>query len=413
MSRSKQSQSQQQTLTNLQKVNQRLNSLQQSIQGKKKNSKKNSKKKIGGQARFSDARGANQLSPCAMKYALAIADPWNPQAAQACVPSFPARPSQKVPAFTRFTMTVGSAGYGFVLICPSLANDGTLAWFSGSTFAGTSPTFVVTGTGSTSTTGVQTAAISSQPYSTSQFDAAFGADTNNGIKGRMVCVGASIQATGSLQTTAGMYSNYVDPWHGNCYGMTTANIGSKREAIVTPINRSKHWLQTSASVTGETEYSTAAFYAATSTTNAILDEIYPFSDGNYLETVSSTNSYTNGACPMIFTVSGAPAGFSFEVEIIIHGEFIGGVTQAVLSPSHADVVGFQAVNAASQKLAGVMGSKDDPSSMKKSMFQLVNESLQELTGSAARGFGQAIMGNLGAPNHGTRSNSFNPYRIEN
>jgi len=63
------------------------------------------------------------LSHCAAKYAVAISDPWSPEADGACIPRAPSRPSQKIKLFNRVNVTISSNGYTPIYFMPCFAND--------------------------------------------------------------------------------------------------------------------------------------------------------------------------------------------------------------------------------------------------------------------------------------------------
>jgi len=301
-------------------------------------------------------------------------------------------------------MTVGTGGVGFVLYSPSLANDRAATWYSDATFAGTAASVSTSAVNVPIETGAN-AGFNNAPYTVSQFDASQGADFANGVKGRMVSAAMSMQCTAPISNVGGTYYLYSDPWHGNQNGATASSLGAKAECQIGRVTTRKIWTVTCATDMGEQQYATASAFTSTSSTGAVLAETYPFSDTNYFYSAS----FGNGAAPIVLVVTGA-AGLTFEIETVAHVEYIGGVTQALLTPSHADPVGAEAVNAAAQKLPLRMAAQPNVPP-KKSMMQDLGEALGELTGSAASAFADNIRRSQSMPfiDYSMRNGRDNPY----
>lgn len=281
------------------------------------------------------------MSECAAKYYAAIARPWSSDAVGACVPKFPARPSQKVTGFARITVATGTTGYGFALFVPTLANDLVTVWATDATFAGTTSTFVATGTGTTSTVGVAGHHMGNLPYGylslkSDDLD-------NQNASGRIVAYAASIQYTGTTYNMGGQYRMFSDPAHNNLYG---DSIGSRKECLIRRITPAKEWLALSATNEVELEYASGQYTPsqASGQTNT-MGSCFPYSNSAYLDALSLSALYANGAAPMLFEFWSEP-GNTFELEIVNHAEYVGVHTEGRNSPSHSDPKGLETVIAA-------------------------------------------------------------------
>jgi hypothetical protein len=84
------------------------------------------------------SNGTVQLSKCALKYALAIASPFNVAARGACIPTVPAPESFKTTGFIRGTAFIGTAGVGYILVAPCLAKDMPALFCTNALYTGTS-----------------------------------------------------------------------------------------------------------------------------------------------------------------------------------------------------------------------------------------------------------------------------------
>jgi len=290
-----------------------------------------------------------KLSPCALKYAICISDPWNPKAQGACVPSFPARNSYKHCSYTRFTLTGNSSGFAYVLISPCLANTRSYYYASSSSFVGSGTlTLTMAGTGSVLTPGTNAVFMSSLPASDG--DLAPNGYTNSVASGRILSVGVSCQYTGSAANAAGTLGFFVDPSHGNLANLTTATLKSRMETIVRRVTQAKNFFSAAAVSEIETDYATTQYSAfGAGSGNLRMASMYPWSNAEYSD-VASFATYENGGCPMALWIEGGVNGASYEIEIIQHCEYIGSKFEGRLTPSVADPVGYQTINSAAQRV---------------------------------------------------------------
>lgn len=271
------------------------------------------------------------LSECASKYAAAVSDPWSPEAAGACVPTFPSRPSQKVTAFARFTVTVGTNGFGFVLFAPTTANDSTGYYYSTASYAGTTATCLA---GS----GVTFGSYTNLPYNKADQVPTTSSVGSNTIGGRIVSFGASAQYTGTELNRGGLIYTLSEPGHFDMEGFTLANFGSYRECDIDRVSNSKKWLTVYGQSASEVQYPDD--WLTINTTVNELAAVFPFSRHNH-----QTHNTFAGAPIAGFAFTGT-AGNTFEVECVMHLEYVGYKCQPVLTPSHSDARGFEIVQQA-------------------------------------------------------------------
>lgn len=277
--------------------------------------------------------GASSLSACAAKYALALGSPFSAQALGACVPTFPARPSQKVHSRVFGTFQVGTGGVGFISHAPTVCNNLNSIYYSRSGFTLT--------TADVAAIGVTQAPFDSIPYSTTQIfpTPTTGEYISNSVRGRVVCSAIRIRYVGTELNRSGVIYGLVTPDHSNMQNSSITQMTKYRECIRRPVSRAWTTLCSCAIDPDEADYpDISALQNAAQSNQGSLEACFPFSGGNYL----LTTAQSIGGVPMLFLVTGA-AFNEFEYEIITHLEYTGGPIQQLLSPSHADLAGLSKV----------------------------------------------------------------------
>lgn len=278
-----------------------------------------------------------RLSACAAHYAATIATPFLPSAVGACVPTFPARLTQKVSAKMSGQFVVGTK-QGFLAVTPCVANDQACIFHSDSgTYAGTSavitPSAYVAGTGYNVYTTV--------PYNNVPLLDG-GAISSSTLKGRVVSVGVRVRYTGTELYKGGTLYALIRPDHETVNDMSPSGMASYKECIKVPVSRK--WTEIVASAVDPDEtifFDSTRFFTAGSASAGTLEYIsalFPFSQGQSIDSTSTTV----GAPIILFMATGNP-GNTFEYEIIQHLEYIGSLTQSVASKSHADADGLSMV----------------------------------------------------------------------
>jgi len=328
----------------------------------RQSNQQNSKKKKSS-SRQPSTQNLLGLSSCVLKYATAISDPWSPESAGACIPTFPSRPSQKLAVFCRTTCVIGTGNLGAIGITPCLANNFPTIYCTNGTYVNANSLNVTNATGATipflSHNG---------PYAGS--DLTSGSETDKpAVSGRIVSVGVSVQYTGTKLNEGGLIRGLVEPDHGNLNGYTYSYLGGYRECYVATSGSRKHWFTLSGQTANEVEYPNSKLaYASTD----ILNQMYPFANGVGLDSTQPTI----GGFPLLIYVTGVP-GNTFEVELIMHVEYIGQMTSPSATPSHSDAQGFQVVNTASQMVQS-LATANPNTSRPVLMRQAIVETLKSL-----------------------------------
>lgn len=176
---------------------------------KKKNGKKNKKT-------TTQMNSTNQLSPCARDYAFSLRDPFD--GPLACVPSsYPPIPTLKMRIFSRGIGTIGTAGYGFVMVVPRrmAANDIGGAYYSGATFPDAKFPASLSGTG-------VSVANSNAPFAY----AALGSGTPTSVTAqyRIVSVGVRSWFTGTELNVSGESMGFRHPDNDSIVGLTYSDL---------------------------------------------------------------------------------------------------------------------------------------------------------------------------------------------
>jgi len=306
-----------------------------------------------------------KLSPCAIKYALAIADPFSPGAKQSCVPRAPSIPSLKNTAVTRITAFVGTSGVGFVLLNPTLANDLPALWYTQATFTGLAVTPL--SANNTITTGVTTSNLP-LPYNSTSLLSSGGSYQ---VYGRIVSSGLRIKYTGTTMNESGAYYCYVTPNHDNVMGYagSASAAGALLETSVTSIDREPCSIACYGINDNETTYSNTN----SGTSQSVL---FPFSaiNNTFNNGYTYNPGYSNGSPIGVIIFTGV-AGSSFLVECIQHTEYAGPSAATLTTTTDADTIGFDTVQAAASLLPL---KKQESNNQHKSPISLMLEGIKEV-----------------------------------
>jgi hypothetical protein len=291
--------------------------------------------------------GTVSLSPCAIRYALAVSDPFHPQAKKACVPVYPSPPSLKTSAVTRFNMSIGTAGVGFATFAPVLSSDSVTSFYTTTAFTGTA--ILPLSATDTLTTGVVTAALP-LPFNTAGLLPTTGSFS---VSGRVVSYGVRATYIGTTLNESGTLYCYTAPAHDNIipYGSSTASLGAVLDTVVTAVNRESCELSIFATGNTETAYATEP---PADSSAANTSYVYPFCQGrtsmNSTFTITGTGSVKVGS-PCSCIMATGVAGSSFLIELITHVEYTGPSAIMLATTTDADVRGFEIVQAAANQMA--------------------------------------------------------------
>jgi len=300
------------------------------------------------------------LSKCALRFAMAICEPFAPEAAGACIPIPPVVDSQKVCVFVRGTGNIGTGGMAFVAISPGMANDSPSVFYS--TTAYTLSDVSILSAVNTLTTGVSTATANS-PYSTNQLtESAANSYIGNNVSeltGRVVSAGLTVQYTGTTVSEAGLTSCYAPSQRENVTWdpITSAfpsqsTLGAKRQVDIANFNRSKCSLVVFPTTAEEMNYgASAATMLNSNNTDSLSRVVYPFNAtapiiGNPVSNFSFSSQSALVASPCAIVVITGTIGQSYYFEYCAHLEFAGASASAVSTSNDVDRRGAELVMAA-------------------------------------------------------------------
>lgn len=308
------------------------------------------------------------LTTCAAKYAIAIADPWHPDAAGACVPTYPSRPSQKITCYTRGTCYVGQNGKGYVCVTPCLANNLSSIWYTGTTFNSDTifPSITAPQAGTFGPT-INT------PYTIAQLSAGTATGGKPEVAGRIVSCALSMMYTGTELNRSGQLVCYTDPEHRSVSGLTFDQIYSRRESDISAVDRNKCWVVSYGLNAEETSFPDFAFDE--STPDLYLQSASPFSDNQPINSLGTADQQT-GAPIMCAWFTGV-AGQSFAFEVVQHCEFIGRLADPMITPNEDDPRGFALVQSAASQL-NVLKTSNPKVPLKRLMLKGLREAAKRV-----------------------------------
>jgi len=291
------------------------------------------------------------LSACAAKFARAICDPFSLEARGACIPTFPAAPSQKVTLFSRFTLGVGTQGLGFIYITPTLAADQFTAFYTTPTFTGS--TLGALSATNTTVSGVAGLNWAGCPYNSANLTSTIG-DSEEGVGGRLVAVGIRIQYIGTTLNESGLYTAYAHPTHLNVNyfngsPMTVGSLGSLSNAITRPVTREPLELTMFPVDASELAYANQSLGATPSNAS---DCCYPWSpNGIWNNAYTYSNNGVLMGAPIAMICIQQPVGSTgnFYVEMVGHVEYTGELCNGVSTRTESDPVAVDHIVCAAQQ----------------------------------------------------------------
>jgi hypothetical protein len=333
------------------------------------------------------SNGTVQLSKCALKYALAIASPFNVAARGACIPTVPAPESFKTTGFIRGTAFIGTAGVGYILVAPCLAKDMPALFCTNALYTGTS-TLILSAT-NTLVPGIVPLNVSGTPFISSNFVG--GNDGQPNVSGRCVSAGLSVQYVGTLMNTSGVVYALRDPSHNNVSltatggitGASAQSLGLRNEASVCPFTSEKCTVVDFSADMAETGYPLPN--QALSFPRNATHSIYPYCNANDSYGLTSGVAFgtysvtglTVGAATSIILFTGVP-GSAVQFEYVQHCEYIGPGAASLVSSSESDLPGLSKVLGAAETI--VERSNAQP---KATRWGLMRDSLAEIARATA------------------------------
>lgn len=339
------------------------------------------------------------LTKCAMKFAIACADPFAPSARGSCVP-VGNEPTMKVCGFTRFDLVIGTSGLAIAVVCPTLLNDVPICFFTNSTFSGNTGTainpFATYGNATTSyalsgTWSSQT--MNNLPFNSGQMQTSNGGLNEEGIVyGRIVSGGMRAQYTGTTLNESGVYSCFTSPHHSSVAGLSyTSTVSSQAEAVIRAVDRKPCMVRWYPITDIEQQITPPEVSLYTSSMT------YPFSENGWLTSGTPTNPTTsfvyyltgnNGTiatqigCPISVLYITGVAGMTVHMELIQHVEYAGPPASTMLTPVTADIEGTQqvvkAASAMPAKLQAMVSQGEHEGDYSQSMWSVMYDSLKEV-----------------------------------
>lgn len=329
-----------------------------------------------------------RLSKCALKFALASVDPFHPDAIGACIPSAPSPPSLKAHSLFRTTATIGTQGWGFVAINPSVVNDAKDMFFSGSLYAGDPDAgnqFLLSAN-TILAPGVKYQNSSpTLPYVASQLNSGAANDAQI-ISARLVACGVRVRYIGTALNQSGMTICYSAAQHDNAGNVSRSRAGYLPETSIEVNDKRPCTLNMFASDITDFEYGVDALPVL-----GITGAVYPWSKGDtgmtsnlddpsaVTWTVGGNSGSTvfNGASPCGVIYFSGVAGQQVYVEVVKHIEYCGPGISTMATPTDSDPEGLAKVGSAlalmNQKKASMT-----PKDREKGLWPLFVSSLKEL-----------------------------------
>jgi hypothetical protein len=167
---------------------------------------------------------------CTTGYAVALGNPWD--AEPSCIPSIPSLPSETRKFIARGTFSTSSTntGFGFIILRPVLANNGSIHPISSSNASYSGST-----TATSASPGVDPSAFVT-PYPDSAFASGF---SHNDVKWRPVAYGIRVRYIGKSVDRGGRVVAYRDQNNGSVTTMTFDQIASRQGASLSAVESNK------------------------------------------------------------------------------------------------------------------------------------------------------------------------------
>lgn len=321
-----------------------------------------------------NARGSQSvlLSECSQKYAVALTDPWAPEAAGACIPTTPAQPSHKARAQIRFDGYIGLQGFGFVAIMHTGANDSPFAYYSEATFNATNiPAFAVL-------SGMTPVYMAGLPYTYTQLNSAVN------IFPRIVASGVKFEYTGTTLNEMGLTYSLHEPAHETLLNSTVAALGAYPQTVVQRVSH-----RATVSLNG---YPVSPNETTFSEPTAVQSGPYPWCKGVNSGVFPANGTFGGGGAgtPITVVAINGVAGQTFHVELCQLMEYVGFSTTAMQTKTHADPHGYATVIQAVQQIPYALAQEPDCPpicQLKSTLFEigktLIPRALDFMVGPAA------------------------------
>jgi len=226
-----------------------------------------------------------ELDNCLVKYSIALINPFDEMAKGACLPSFPAFPSQKMRTFVRTTSKLGLQGFGYAIARASASNNASCVSYTDGAYNGTTASsFIASGTG-------VILANANSNFSTTDF-------ATDGVQQRLVALGLRVRYIGTELNRSGRISMCENPNHESWVGTVVNDFRLYDNATSDDFNRTWH----------------------TCTYQPISAAEFAYGAGNY-PPVTDQNHF------LALAFSGVD-GEGYELELVQHHELIGSTARS-------------------------------------------------------------------------------------
>lgn len=309
---------------------------------------------------------APKLSPCALKYAMALSRPFDARVRGVCLGTYPAMPSSKRTGLTSFDAWIGSAGFGFVAFTPTSANDSIAAWYSNPTYGVASATYI-TAT-NVLQTGVSLASFTNLPFNSATMNNT-NLSSNSTVSARVVCYGVRASYAGTALNESGFIYSYTNPYHSNVTTTPVTTISG-----ITPYSETfrkandREVLEYSIFPVNSRETAYPDFLTNT------ITSIYPYSQTTTIASIGNYayNGYNAGNPVSVLYFTGV-AGQFVHIDIIEHLEYTGEIVEDIVTNSEADENGYDLVTAGAtlaQQIRAQFPHKDTWTAMYEAMSSI-------------------------------------------
>jgi len=278
-----------------------------------------------------------KMSRCCRTFLKAAVDPFNCTGMDVFLPVGQAIGSQRVQAFMRVLVTIGTAGVGFIGVVPTVSSGSNCIWYTNASYAGTTFVPYTDVASPILSTGVVASTLSNLPYGQSVIWPSDAGESYGTAPLNCNCVawGLSVMNASAEVNLGGTITAYSDPTRTSLYGASQADISTFAAAQVVLGSRQRVYLTMYPLEENEFEFSPDARNQSGGTVNIM-----------YPQTVTlGTPACTSTAVPAISNLimfTGIP-GSQYLCHIVAFNEYYGKQTQTVNKNKVSDPQGMAKV----------------------------------------------------------------------
>jgi hypothetical protein len=289
-----------------------------------------------------------RLSACSAKYALCLADPFNPEVVGACLPSLPGTMTQKLCVHGGVDAAIGAGQIGWVILVGGAFKDGITCFYTTSTYGGTTANpfsannVLAPGVASYTLPLMYASTVGSTTGEASAYVA-------------NIALAARASYTGTMLNRGGLVYCYNEPTMSSISGLGPPALVARQECEIHPVGSK------SCELTLHTNTEAIAYDQWVSTGSS--SAYYPFNNratvtsqwypSNFTYADSSGTNVPASTCVMMFTGQG---GNTFHVDLVQYQEAIGPTPSSAYTKHGVDRNGADRVTNAMQELPQVRRS---------------------------------------------------------